>query len=345
MIVAIAVERHPRRIRLSAGIAILRNRAAARGLVPPRIEPLIRRQCAGGIRRADDAAESILQVSRLRRTRTGGRAGQPQQRFVDVAAVNISRRRIAADAAVPLGMNRIAVVEVAGGRCAGCLADPASAVVVGVALGDCVRAGSRRGVQMVKRVPHQSQRGRPRAAGSAVACGFGDGAARTHLAQLGHVPVGIVHRSAGQGAGIAAASDFAQLMRHVVQVRGRCASLGLAPAVAVDVVAGGLGGAVVRRGDAVEVVVEVAPGLGRAADDFGLAGASSLLIQGVEVAGQHRAVEEVLFLLQPAVLKPALRGALARVQALLDQPAAGVVGEADGFAVGATTLASRPVAS
>ena len=106
------------------------------------------------------------------------------------------------------------------------------------------------------------------------------------------------------------------------------------PAVAEDVVRIGLGGAVVRLGQAVEVVVQVAPGLGDAVDDLGLAASPSLAVEGVEVAGQNCRVEEVLALFEPAVLEPALRGALARVQALLDQPPAGIVGEAHGLAVG-----------
>jgi hypothetical protein len=58
------------------------------------------------------------------------------------------------------------------------------------------------------------------------------------------------------------------------------------------------------------------------------------LVDCVEVAGQHRGVEQVLFLLQAAVLEPALGGALAGVQALLDQAATGIPGEGDVFSIG-----------
>ena len=52
------------------------------------------------------------------------------------------------------------------------------------------------------------------------------------------------------------------------------------------------------------------------------------------MAGENRGVEEVLFLLESTVLEPALGGALAAVQARLDQSAASVVGEGVGFRVG-----------
>jgi hypothetical protein len=98
------------------------------------------------------------------------------------------------------------------------------------------------------------------------------------------VPVGIVYCCADEGAGVAAASDFAQLVRAVIEVGGGGAGFRFAAAVAVDVVAVGLGGAVARRGDSVEVVVEVAPGLGAGVDDLGLARAPALLVEAVEVA-------------------------------------------------------------
>lgn len=124
MLIARPEERQPGGIRFTPGIAIGRRRAAACRLVPPGIEALIGRERAAYIGCADDTSEPVLQVSCLRRTRAVGRAGEPQQRFIDVAAVDVSRRRVAADAAVPLGMDGVAVIEVAGGRRAGCLADP-----------------------------------------------------------------------------------------------------------------------------------------------------------------------------------------------------------------------------
>ena len=257
--------------------------------------------------------------------------GQPQQRFVDACTVNVRRRRIAADAAVPLGVDGVAVVEIAGGGTRAGLADPSAAVVVNVALSYRAGSGSRRRLQMIECVPHQRQRGGPGAGCSAVGGGPGDG---TALAQLDHVPVGIMHRRADESTGVRSASDFAQLVRGIVQIRRRCSGFRFRAAVAVDVVTVGFGGAVVRFGQAVEVVVEIAPGLGAGVDGFGLASASALLVEAVEVAGENRRVVEVLFLLQAAVLEPGLRGALARVQALLDQAAAGVVGEGDGFVVG-----------
>jgi hypothetical protein len=163
---------------------------------------------------------------------------------------------------------------------------------------------------------------------------LGDAAACADFAQLGHVPVGVVDGGADERSGVRAASDFAQLVGVVVEIRSGDAGFRFRAAVAIDVIAVGLGSAVAGRGEAVEVVVAVAPGLGRSTDDFGLAGAPSLLIQAVEMAGENRAVEQVLFLLEAAVLEPALRGALAAVETLLDQPPAGVVGEGDGLVVG-----------
>ena len=114
-------------------------------------------------------------------------------------------------------------------------------------------------------------------------------------------------------------------MRVVVQIRGSDCCLRLAPAVAIDVVAVGLRRAVVRFGQPVEVVVGIAPGLGCSAYRFGLAAASALVVDCVDVVAERRGVEQVLFLLEAAVLEPALRGALARVQALLDEAAVGEI--------------------
>ncbi|MGV8992233.1 MAG: hypothetical protein ACOH1Q_12610 [Thiobacillus sp.] len=132
---------------------------------------------------------------------------------------------------------------------------------------------------------------------------------------------------ADEGAGIRAASDFCELMRVVVEVAGGDACRGLATPVAVDVVAVRLGGAVAGAGQAVEVVVQVAPGLRRAADVLGLPASAALDVEAVEVAGENRGVEQVLFLLESAVFEPALGGALAAVETGLDEAAACVVGD------------------
>jgi hypothetical protein len=137
------------------------------------------------------------------------------------------------------------------------------------------------------------------------------------------MPVGVVHGGADEGAGVGAVSDFGEPVRGVVQIRGRRACLGLAAAVAEEVVGVGLRGAVVRGGQAVEVVVGISPGLGDAGDDFGLPAASALVVEGVEVAGEDGGVVEVLLLFEPAVLEPGLGSSVSRGEALLGESAAG----------------------
>lgn len=111
VVVAGTVEHHPRCIRLPAGVAVLRYRTAARGLDAPRIEALAGGERAAYVGRSDDAAESILQVSRLRRARAAGGSRESQQRLIDPRAMDIRRSRVAADATVPLGMDVVSVVE------------------------------------------------------------------------------------------------------------------------------------------------------------------------------------------------------------------------------------------
>ena len=131
-------------------------------------------------------------------------------------------------------------------------------------------------------------------------------------------------------------------MGGIKEVGGRAARLRLAAAVAEDIVGIRLGSAVVRFGQAIEVVIQVGPGLGGAADVLGLRRTPALVVPRIKVAAEDSRVEQVLALLEAAVLEPALGGSLARVQALLDQSSAGVEDEADGLPIGRDDAGQTP---
>jgi hypothetical protein len=137
----------------------------------------------------------------LRRTGVVRRAGEPQQRLIDPRAMGIHRTRHPDHGIGPLRMDGVAVVEVMRRPASADFYDAAAAVVVGVALGHGIRSGSCRRQQVIERVPHQRQRGRPRAGGHAVAGRSGHRAAAGYFAQLCHMPVGVMHRRPGQRAG------------------------------------------------------------------------------------------------------------------------------------------------
>ncbi len=332
VVVARAVVHQPRRVGLAAGVAVLRDGACAAHAHPPRIEALVRSKPAGAAGQADDRAQPVLQVRVLRGCGQVRLARQAQDRLVHSCAVDVDRGRAAAGAAGPLGVDLVAIVEIARRRRAGGLGDAAAFVVVLVALGDGVGAAARGAGELVERIPHQRQRRGPRAAGGAVAGAARDARA---LAELRHAPGGVVHGRTDQGAAVAARADLGELMRSVVQVRRGLAGAGQAAAVAPEVIAVGLAGrAVGGRGQAVEVVVRKAPVARGPGNRLGVRGPAALRIEPVDVAGEHAGAEQVVPRPEAAVLEPALRGAQPRVQALLDEPPASVPGEGDVLAVG-----------
>lgn len=323
--------RQPSLVRFSSRIAIGRRRASARPLVTPGIKPLAGNQCASAVDRSNHAAHPVLQVSRLRRRRAIGTAGQAQQRFIRADTMRVDRTRHPGQRARPFSMNIVTVVAVVRRDAGTGLLQPSAAVVVGVALGHRIGAGPGRRQQVIQRIPGQGERGGAGAAARTV--GRRPGRTRA-FTELGQMPIGIMHRTTNQCAGVVCLADFAELMRQIIEVGYGATRIALRPPVAVDVVAGGFRCAVTGTGQAVKVVVAVGPVFGRAVDGFGVGRSSALTIEGVDMAGERCGAEEVFLVLQAAVFEPALRGAQTRVQAFLDQAAASIPDEADAFIVG-----------